>query len=138
MLSAQVRAAEYVCCSECGQPVTKSKIDEHWEAAHAALLGKDPSQGKVLAKFSPPAPLANWGFLLLKKVGWRVFRTKYAREKRLFETQTKQTVLSAHAGFDYDVPKPSRSNKPPTQKKRVKKTLCKRKGKKQGTPRVKK
>jgi hypothetical protein len=127
-----------VCCSQCGQPVTKSKIDEHWEAAHAALLGKDPSQGKVLAKLPPPAPLADWGFLLLNKVGWCVFRTKYALEKRLFERQTKQVVLSAHAGLDYNVPKASRSNKPPTQKKRVKKTLYKRKGKMQGTPHVKK
>ena len=64
-LSAQVRAAEYVCCSECGQPVTKSKINEHWEAAHAALLGKDPSRDKVLTKLPPPAPLTGWGFLLL-------------------------------------------------------------------------
>ena len=131
-LSAQPRAAEYVCCSQCGQPATKSKINEHWEAAHAALLGKDPTRAKVLAKHPPPAPLADWGFLLLQKVGWRVFRTKYARERQLFEAQTKQVVLSAHVGFDYQVPK-ARGDKLPASKKNRKKTLSKRKGKKKGT-----
>ena len=96
------------------------------------MLGKDPSRGKVLTKFPPPVPLADWGFLLLQKVGWRVFCTKYVCEKRLFEGQTKQAVFQRHAGFDYEVPKVSRANKPPLQKKR-KKALCKRKGRKQGT-----
>ena len=111
-------------------------MNRHWEAAHAALLGKDPSRDKVLTKFQPPAPLVDWGFLLLHKVGWRMFRTKYARERRLFEAQTKQVVLQGHAGFDHQVPK-ARGDKLPTQKKR-KKALSKRKGKKQGTPYVNK
>lgn len=134
-LSAQARQAEYVCCSECGRPVTKEKIGRHWEAAHAALLGKDPTRPKVLGKHPPPAPLADWGFLLLQKVGWAAFRTKHARERRLFEAQAKTVVLQGHAGFGYDVPKASRANKPPAPKKR-RKGLCKRKGRKQGTPRA--
>lgn len=100
-LSAQVKSAEYVCCSECGQPVTKKKIIKHWETAHAALLGKDPSRSMVLTKHLPPTPYADWGFLFLEKVDWHVFRTKFAREKRLFEAQTKQVVFQGHAGFDY-------------------------------------
>ena len=64
-LSAKAQVIEYVCCSECGQPVDRHNVDRHWEAAHAALPGKDPSRDKVLTKLPPPAPLANWGFLLL-------------------------------------------------------------------------
>ena len=88
-LLTQARAAEYVCCSECGQPADRRKMNRHWEAAHAALLSKDSSRGKVLTKHPPPTPLEDWGFLLLQKVGWRMFRTKYACERRLFEAQTK-------------------------------------------------
>ena len=126
-LSAQARQAEYVCCSECGQPADRRKMNTHWEAAHAALLGKDPSRDKVLTKFPPRVPLADWGLLLLRKVGWRVFCTKHAREKRLFEGQTKQAVFQSHAAFDYELPK-ARGDKLPISKKKRKKGLSKRKG----------
>jgi len=134
-LKATARAKQppdYVCCAECGKAVDRRKINRHWASAHQALLSQDPSRLKVLSKVPPPQPLADWGFILLKKVGWAVFRSKYAREKKLFEAQTGMLVLRGHAGFDYETPK-ARGNRPPPPKKR-KRVLSQRKGRMQGTP----
>jgi hypothetical protein len=106
-------------------------MDSHWEKEHSKKIIADPGCNKVLSNAPPPSPKNNWGLDLLATVGWSMFNTKYANEKRIFEKQWGTQVLSPHGSFGKNVAKVKKvvCNLPPKQKKR-KKTLWKGKGKK--------
>ena len=64
--------------------MNRSKIGGHWRReVHPG--NSATTKSKILSVKPPPTPISYWGFKLLNKVGWMLFKTRYIREKKLFE-----------------------------------------------------